>query len=479
MNTYPKQIFQADLTEWSLSAIFLLSLSLIGLGLWPFWLVTILIMVNRYVKKREEFIVQLFILATYSGFLNVTQFPVKFTDILIVISVFLFFDNWKNKIVRILAIGCAVYVLGIISIALLSREPMSVQIRMMRYYFVIITFIIPFALLKNRNGSLEKTGRFLIIYSLVICLFYTIDCFVLDGYVLIPNLPINGVIGLSKWYDPYWAPLSFLFPRQMPQGLYILLVSSFFAGKYFRFRTLYWIVIILALIACRTMTVTFGILVVYIFSLGNHKQVYRYLRISLLAVIVIYFIDASTGKYLRVASTVEQFTELKKSIDSNDIEKIAEFGSGRLAQIYPKMELLINRGNLCTGFGFIHPQESSAIELLAYNTLYTDQSKESSLETPAEVEVTQVQTILNIGLLGLFFQTVFYIFLILYIRKVCSEWKLFTLVVIGASIAGLGGFVGLTTLYSAWVGLALGLTVLTFNKTSENSTSIDEITKIQ
>lgn len=460
-----KMEFSASTGQWSRSIVFLFSLSLTGLGLWPFLLVTAIMMLHSYFKEPREFIVQLFVFSTYSGFIGSDQLPVKLSDLMMIASIGLLLFGKLNQKIRPLLVAFLLYVVGVFLLAMTSMESMMVQIKMMRYYFVIITFIIPLFLLRSDRDGLLGCGHYLVVYSLVICGFYIIDGFILNGFVMLPNTYLEE--GVSRWNNLWVDPLTTYFPRKYPPGLFILIPTAYYISRYFRLNLFQWLLIIGAMAASRTMTFLAAFLVVLIFSMSDRHKIRRNVVGLSVGLVIVYLVDLCGGGFLRFSSTVNQFFDLKEAVESGDVEMISEFGSGRLAQALPKMELLLERNRLWTGFGFIHPSESFLTELILKNPFYPDQSVHSSVEMPAEVEITQVQTVLNIGLIGLLLQMLFYSFIAVYLYRSNMKWQFYFAVLIGVSISGLGGFIGLTTAFTMWLGLALGLSMLHENDKDE------------
>lgn len=92
------------------------------------------------------------------------------------------------------------------------------------------------------------------------------------------------------------------------------------------------------------------------------------------------------------------------------------------------------------GFGFLHNELTTNDDYIIHNEYYSDQS--AAEEVASLVEVTQVQTILDTGLIGFCVQHLFYIAIYFFLRKYkYSNLYLVTLVCI--SIFGVGGFAGL------------------------------------
>lgn len=450
--------FKALPSEWVLSFCYLFSLSLTGLGLWFFFAISLFLLIDSFLKKREEFLVQFFILVNYSAFIGNDQFP-YFSYMVLFISVVLLIIYRYSKVIRIINWTILVYFIGIVFISTLSSEPLFSQLKLMRVYFGIISYIIPVVLLKESNVSFMEIGRILILYTLLISFFAVVDGFILNGFFFLPNSYLNGEQGVSTWNHLYIAPFSTRFPRIYPHALYLMFVSVYFIARYYRLNIFYWVILLLTIAACRTMSFYAGVVVLYLFALPNRRIVYRGLILVAIVGMILYYVDKNYGGFLRIASTVEQFNGISEAVETEDIERMAEFGSSRVAQAYPKMEMLISEGKLWRGFGFIDFSKVS-MNLLMKNMLYLDQSEGSSVEMPSQVEITQIQTILEVGLGGLIFQALIYIFICMVLHRFRYEWQMFAGCLIGVSISGLGGFVGLTTSYVLWVGLALGISLL-------------------
>lgn len=457
----PKIDFQATPAQWGWSIAFLLSLAMIGLKFFPGYPIAFFILADRFFRCREEFTVQLFILATVSGMYTEAAFPFKWCDILLVGGAVAAAALRFDRQVRLIILATAVFVAAVVALAMLSSEPMMVQVRLMRYYFLIIAFTIPLALFLRRRPCMELLMRYVVIYSIAMAAFYVIDGFVLCGDVLVPCTPTaGGTPHNSVWNDLFWAPLTTYFPRKWPAGLFIWIMGAWIIAARYRLRLFWWLVLLGGALACRTMTFLAGVAVVYLIGIAPRIRLRRYIIPAAIGLVAIYQIDSATGSFMRVSSTVDQFFEVKKAIETDDIAAVADFGSGRMAQAIPKLLLLVEQRRVLTGFGFIHPSRSAINTSLLYqNDLYRDQSADNTLEMPTVVEVTQLQTVLQIGLIGLLLQSLFFI-AIWYLVRTRPLSRLYLAVIIGVSISGLGGFIGFIFPASLWVAFALALTLL-------------------
>ncbi len=453
--------FHASAAEWGWSIAWLLSLAMIGLQFYPGYPIAFFILADRFFRCREEFTVQLFILATVSGMYTEAAFPFKWCDVMLLggaVAAAAF--RYSRDVMRILA-ATAAFIVAVIIIAMTSDEPMTVQIRLMRYYFLVIAFTVPLILFRKRRPDIDLIMRYVVLYSIALAAFYFIDGFILCGDVLVPCTPTaGGTPHNSVWNDLFWAPFTTYFPRKWPAGLFIWTIGAWIAATRYRLQPKWWLVILAGAIACRTMTFLAGIAVVSLIGLSSRTSLRRYILPGIVAFIALYYIDSSTGSFMRVASTVDQFVDAREAIRDNDVSAIADFGSGRMAQAIPKFLLLYEQQRVLTGFGFIHPSQSALNTSLLYqNEFYHDQSAENSLEMPTVVEVTQLQTILQIGVIGLIIQSAFFLVIYYFVRPYRLS-SLYLAVIAGVSVSGLGGFIGFIFPASLWVAFALSITLL-------------------
>lgn len=137
----------------------------------------------------------------------------------------------------------------------------------------------------------------------------------------------------------------------------------------------------------------------------------------------------------------------------NDPELLIKFGTGRIAQILPKLDYMLSTGKQYTGFGFLHDDLTTNNQFVITNEFYTDVTQ--SEETVARVEVTQVQTILDAGLIGFLIQTFYYLAIYFWVLRPLPYSKSYLIVLFCISFFGIGGFAGLISRQGL---LLLGLT---------------------
>jgi hypothetical protein len=137
---------------------------------------------------------------------------------------------------------------------------------------------------------------------------------------------------------------------------------------------------------------------------------------------------------------------------------MANFASGRGAQILPKFEALYDQNREWLGFGFLHPKYTKKAKFFINNDLYINAEKAQEVVT--EVEVAPLQTVLDMGYIGLILQLSFYFGMYYAIRKLkYSGYYLSVLVCI--FICSISGYSGLNTPDGlALIGFALGCVLL-------------------
>ncbi len=215
------------------------------------------------------------------------------------------------------------------------------------------------------------------------------------------------------------------------------------------YRLRWWeiILFLVALGITKTFSLISAVLLGFIICQKGFSKTSKYIVLGAGLFAAVYAIDLSIsdvtqlatneGSRLRIASTVNQFVLLDGAQDAEDI---AEFGTGRMAQVIPKVERLYDMGLEWTGFGFLHPSKTDNQAFMITNELYSDISKNE--ESVAAVEVIPVQVFLNIGYLGLIWHILFLVGLILIIRKLPDSKYFWTLMVMFIWL-GIAGFCGM------------------------------------
>ena len=451
--TARRPVFSAPFSDWKRALLYMLTLSAVGLSFYPALLLALILLINSWRNDRYHFLLQLTILGGGYGLVANNQFPVHMSDLLFVVAIALVLILRKNKMTNRVLWATLGYFVGMMVLAQFSVESMPVQFRLMRKYMLILCFLIPL-LIFQRNDTFQISRFFQVMftYSLIFCAFYIIDGFILNGWILLPK---THSVYHSVFWDPAWAPFSLYFPRKYPPGLYILALCVYPIIYVYRLSWKQWLVVGGAMAACRTMTVIGGLIATYLLFQRKAKRVVLSMALAIIAMVGLYAIDSAAGGFLRISSTIDQFFTLETA---KDVEDLAEFGSNRMAQVIPKMEMLYDQRRQWVGFGFIHPElsKNSAVQLT--NDLYSD--IEQADENVSNVEVTQVATILTIGYLGLILQALYYIALF-FIMKPSRYAKYYLSTIVAFSIFGIGGFGGLNQDTSLlMIALCIGVVLL-------------------
>lgn len=450
------QTFRAPAAKWWQAIACCLLMSLVGLRLYPILLLLIVFFVWRWRTDRYALIVELMLFIGGFGLMPADVLPVKAADFGLIVGIIGFLIYRKNRTVRNVTLAMLAYFAVLFLIASTSLESMSIQFVRLRRYLNIVVFFVPLLVFANRQFSWHKFMDSLVVHALVICGFYVVDAFVLGGYVLLPGCLGGGM--QSSIYELYFGR-QMLVPRHYPPGLYWLVpcVVALNYGR-LRFSRWQWAVILLALYVSRTNSLLFALIICWVMFRPKVKQMLAYGLVGAVVLFAGYHIDKATGGNLRLAANIDQFVSLEAAQDNEDL---AEFGTGRMAQILPKWELLSDMKRMHLGFGFIHPALTTNPVFQLRNEYYTDVTQADEVAT--EVEVTQVQTIFDCGYLGLLAQLAFFIGVYFMIRRL--EHSLYYLCTItGAFLLGFGGFAGFNGLHGlTLIGTILGA-ILCANK---------------
>lgn len=453
--------FSAPRPLWWRAIGYLLCLALVGLKVYPALLLVIALLVRHWREDRHWFMVEVMLLCGGFASIGHDALPVRLADVAFICGIVGMVIYRKNPIIKKITRLMLLYFAGVIAIACTSTEPLSIQFFTMRNYFYIVSFFIPLVIFANHRFDWERFMNVVIIYALTICGFYVVDTFILNGGMLLPaSLPWATPTILH----PYLHPFSFDWPRHYPQSLYWLLLCIIpLTYHKVRFSGWQWLLIALALFASRTNSLLFALLTCFIIFRPKLKQVALYAAIGVIGLAGGYVVDKATGGHMRLASNLEQFSSLEKAADDEDL---AEFGTGRMAQILPKWQLLDDLDRMWLGFGFLHPTKTTNPIYQIHNKYYTDQSRAE--ETATQVEVTEVQTILDIGFLGLIMQALVYIGFYLIIRKL-NYSKYYLCALVGVEILGVGGFAGLNNIHGLFILATVLAAIVLADKTTRSA----------
>lgn len=450
--------------EYLLPLAYLLSLTLLALEFPLAYLMLLGVLIYSFFKNRYDILIQCTLLfGVFSFYDENVSFPFKWADISLFICFVGIVIYRRSHILNKILLAFFIYVLFLFFIAYISDESMLIQIRRLRQYLHIVYFMFPLLVFGNRMFCMETFFKHLFIYVLIISVFYVLDSLVLCEHIFLPR----NVWGDLTYTTLRISPFSY-FVRIYPACLFIIALLVYPIIYSYRVSWIHWVIMALAIVCTKTFSIIFGLFFTWFLYYGNLKQKMRYLIIAMCIFALGSVVDSYSDGLLRINQLKDQFTALfaLKSIDNamDNMEELAEFASGRGAQIIPKLELLTSSQKQLFGFGFLHDKLTSNDDFIIYNPYYSDQS--AAEEVATLVEVTQVQTVLDAGFVGVIVQHLFYVILYLFIRKYkYAPFYLMTLICI--SVFGVGGFSGLNQPHGLLLlGLSLGC-ILLANKKNE------------
>lgn len=451
---YNKELLKLPSNDWTLIILFLLTLSAVGLQFVPMLLMLIGLMVYAFVNDRYTFLLMVMVVSTCDGFIRPALTPVPLTDVVLFASFIGIVCYRKNILVKKCLWLMVIYAIYLFGMAMLSDESLSIQFITLRQYISIFVVFITLWVFADKDFDIQQLYRKTLAFFLVICAFYVLDGLILQGWVFLPGTSTTGDI--STFTNIYWNPFGDWFPRKYPSGCYIIIIAAFPLARYYKLKWWQWALIVLAFGAMRTFSVIMAFIITLVVFQGKFIKMALYLFIAAVVLTGLYSIDVSTGGNMRIASSMDQFVGLGGSLDEEDI---ADFGTGRAAQVIPKWEALVDQNCEWQGFGFIHPTKTTLRRYQIENKLYVD--IEQSEEVAAVTEVTQFNTIINIGIIGFIFQTLFF-FGLWYIVRHNPNAPFYLSTLLMASIMGAAGFTGLNRPFGLfWVATALGAVLLT------------------
>lgn len=444
----------------------MLSLSLTGLSFYPAIIISLAMMFKAYRENPYDFIIMSLLFLGNYGLTQENTLPVKTYDICVVASLVLFFTYIKPPIVKRTLFVIVAYGIALLCIAWFSLETMTVQLYTWRNYLAFIFFIIPIVTFSRRQFAITEFWNRLFPYVLLACIFYIIDGFILCGNIL---MPCTAAYRDSTFFDPLMSPLSFSFFRKYPPGLFPMALLVYPVARYYKLRFWQWAVVSLALFASQTFSVLSGFIAAYIFFRFGIRKLFLAIFLGLLSLVALYYVDGLlperkseyiTQSRLRIKSSVDQLSILMEAADDEDL---ADFASGRMAQILPKLDLVNEEGRQWTGLGFLHPEKNTVAKYVIVNELYTDVSENE--EVAALVEVIPVQIFIATGWCGLIVHVLFLTAVYLIVRRL--KYSTYLLSVYFCCIwFGLSGFCGLISAHGLFLA-AISFSAIILNSRSK------------
>lgn len=440
--------------EYLWPTLFMLSLSLVGLQM-PLGLIFVAVLLLRSFKEnRYDFIIQLTIFIGGYSLLTEGDTYINLSLLTFTASIIAILILRKPAILKKTLIWLAIYAIGLLYFMLKSDESFTVQLLGFRTYMSIIYLFIPFLVFSGEEFDIKKFFHTVYIYVFIFCTFYAIDCLIINGMVLLPRDPSwNTMKIFSTFYDPWFNLLSFELPRRWPTGLYILMLIIYPTARIYKLSKTQWTLIILAMLIARTFTFTVAFIILYIFCRVSAKYIIPCILGIIMGTTLLYFVDKELPptKYisgdgvetstsaLRIQSTIDQFSNLNP--EKADEEALAEFATGRGAQIIPKFELLFRLDREWIGFGFLSREGAAKKKYVIENELY--KNPDNAVEVATGVESTPFQLILDIGFLGLILHVLVFVGLWFVIRKLpyAPYYVSVAIVFVAIGFAGMDGLI--------------------------------------
>ncbi len=442
-STKPKLEFAKSDFKWPL--MFMLFMALLGLRFFPALLFVLVIMLHRFRNDRYDFAIMSMMFCGCFGLIKPDVLYVKVADIGIAAGLMFAFLMKKPRILKIMLTMYIVYAAILFWIAFQSWESMRIQMLELRFYLSFISVFIPLATFANRAFDIRILVHKLMVFGVLMCVFYIVDAYVLKGHILMPGT--FSWYGDSTFLHPILFPFSLSPMRIYPYGLYILVLGLIPAMRMYRIPWWIWALVALSALSTQTFTYMSALGLTLILFQGSFKRTCKIFGSMALAATLIYGIDCLLPKSyndfgeistLRVKSTIDQFARLTEAADDEDI---AEFGSGRMAQAIPKLELVSYYDRQWIGLGFIHPDYSKSNKFIIDNEYYVDEAKSEEIATG--VEIIPIQIYIHAGWIGLISHAAFFVGLYFVIRRLRYS-KFYLAALFFCAVLGLGGFASLT-----------------------------------
>lgn len=450
-SVWPEKKEELNLTgadyKWPL--IFMLTAALAGLSFYPAVLVLVAIILNRWRHDRYDCAIMLLIVIGGMGLVRAKVVPgVSIYDLGLAGGLLCMFLLRKPPVIKLVLLFFAIYAAVLFYTAMQSTETMGIQIRRLRYYFSFITLFIPLAVFADHDFDIKVFFRHLMPYAFLMCGAYIIDSLILKSDIFVPgNFRWDGTV--TTFYRPMLGNMFTLaMYRKYPYGLYIVFFILLPALRMFRLKWWEWGLIVLSAMVTQTFTYIATLIIAIVLFQGSFRRIVIITVSAIVGFWALYVVDSflpmtvddwgnSSQSTLRIKSTVDQFVTLTEAVDDEDL---AEFGSGRLAQAIPKLELVEFYGKEATGLGFLHPELSNSNRFTIVNEYYVDVSDNEEVATG--VEIGPVQTYIDAGWIGLTAHILFFLSTYLIIaRRRYSSYYLCVLLCVG--IMGMSGFASL------------------------------------
>ena len=449
--------------QWRLPVVFMLTLALCGLKFFPAVFFLIVLLVRAFRTDRYTFTVMLMLSLGCYGITDQATFVVKTFDMMLAASLTLFLLMHKTPLVRKLMWLCVAYGVALSAIAMFSIESYFIQILSIRNYVAICCFIIPVGIFAGEKFEMGKFFDALMPFALLMCGFYAIDAFIFKGNILVPRTFAWGAD--SSILHPLMNPFSLAIFRKYPPGMVFIAVAAYPILRYYQLNWKQWTVVILGLLATTTFTVILPFLLLYCIARGLGKYIFVSVGTFIGLFALAYFVDSMLPVYttedgqeqstFRIKSSINQFVRLKST---TEVEELAKFGSGRMAQLIPNLQLVDEEGKELTGLGFLHEDYTKIARYEIVNVFFTDISKNTI--QAGIVEINPAQIYIYAGIAGLIVVYGFYFCTYLMLRKLRYRGLYFCTLFL-VLLMSLGNYATVSNISSiVSMGFTLGLVCL-------------------
>jgi len=451
--------WSVPLREWGTPLLFMFSLSLLGLSFYPAVLVIFTLLLRAFRHDRYSMIIMLTLFAGAYGYVSENSIGVKNSDLFLAISAVLMFIYVKPPLVRRAVLILGLYAVALLILASFSLESMSVQFVTMRYYLLFAFFIIPVVCFTGEEFDIDMFFRRVIQYGMIACAFYIADGVILGSNILVPQTFNWGTVPTFTSVSVH--PFSII--RKYPPGLYILFMAVYPLARFYRLQVWQWLFVAAAVLTTQTFTLISAVLLSFVICQGRVRQLVKWILYAFGGLLLLFAVDSilpyrssdDTQSTLRIRSTFDQFVAVTEAVD---VEDVAQFASGRMAQIIPKVELVNREHKQWTGLGFLHPDKTKIARYFIENEYYVDVSK--SDELAFGVENAPVQIWLTIGYIGLLVHAAFLLALYYTVRRLKYRAYFGSILFTGVWM-GLSGWFMLINIHGLiMLGLSYGVVLL-------------------
>lgn len=444
---------------------FIFSCILIGLNiplLGHFMLAAALI--YSYNHDKYHFSLQLLICSWGFGFFEPSKLFfgfVKAPDVfLVIIIMLLIFYKYKNTVEKKVFRSFIMLIFCLVAIMLYNsdQELFSSQLLIARNYLGLFFALVPMTIFAKDKFDIERQFIVALPYCIVVMVFVVLQTLFFSHFILTPSYIVSSshlsnpsFIDLLNFHLTLKFPWQSEYVRFYPNPCFILIF--FITARHFsKLRISFRRYILFVFAIFLTLTRTLWMATIAVFSNKEKVKLSKIVLYLSLVVMLLYVgqnIEERYGLNLRIGDLVEQIS----GVESFDISTMASLGTGRVAQFIPGYLEMKDKGKFALGLGFIHPEYSQKRNY--------DPSLFGKEFFIGAVEITQLQSIVDVGLIGLLLIHLLIILPYFYLRTVTKYSVHIKEVLIYFFFLGLGGFGGYNSFYSlSIIGFYYGIVLL-------------------